>query len=130
MNSSYLGNNLSDSSDCEDENDNESVEKDIQDLCDSGFLTEEIFDSSLNDSESSMIEIKQIHDNLQKMNRVKDQISKYAGTAKENEKRLHNIEDLLNMGEKSIGEKKSLSQKDLEDSDDSDHWQEVEGKLI
>ena len=78
------------------------------------------------------MDIKAIHDNLEKMKRDREKLSKYSApdVSNENTSNNDNVADLLLMGENA--KKQGASQKRKKasqgDDSDSDNWEDVEGK--
>lgn len=100
--------------------------------------TIETMDDESSGNSLALVDLKAIHDNLQIMKSVKEKLSNYEGSkSKSVHKENVNIADLLAMGEESKtshGKKKKVaSQKrkkasQMDDSEESDSWEDVEGK--
>jgi len=117
---------LSDGSDNSDESDEEPQRKATQ------KKTADLLSSANEESEKPTMDLKAVHDNLERMKHVTEKLSKYSApdTSNENTSNNDNIADLLLMGEnaKKIGASQKRKKASQGDDSDSDNWEEVEGK--
>lgn len=89
--------------------------------------------SSINEeSGKPMMDLKAIHDNLEKMKHAREKLTKYTApdNSNENTSNNDNIADLLLMGEntKKAGASQKRKKASQGDESDSDNWEDVEGK--
>jgi xeroderma pigmentosum group C-complementing protein len=128
------GMKLSDSSDDDDEDssNNERVKKVKKPT------TSNPNDSINEESENVVIDLKSIHDNLERIQRTKEKLSNYnsnnikstaAATKSSSQKENVNVADLLAMGENSTTSKSSQKRIKASQGDDSEQsdWESVEG---
>lgn len=117
---------LSDGSDNSDESDEEPKIKATQ------KKTADLLGSATEESEKPTMDLKAVHDNLERMKHVSEKLSKYSApdNSNENTSNNDNIADLLLMGEnaKKIGASQKRKKASQVDDSDSDNWEEVEGK--
>ena len=84
--------------------------------------------SNINESSSgTMVDLNSVHENYQRIENAKAQLSNYKNTNGNSQKENVNIADLLALGEGSSSPAKKSKRVRKEDSD-SDGWEEVEGK--
>lgn len=89
--------------------------------------------SSINEeSGKPMMDLKAIHDNLEKMKHAREKLSNYTApdNSNKNTSKNDNITDLLLMGEndKKAGASQKRKKASQADESDSDNWEDVEGK--
>lgn len=84
--------------------------------------------SNINESSSgTMVDLNSVHENYQRIENAKAQLSNYKNTNGSSQKENVNIADLLALGEGPSSPVKKSKRVRKEDSD-SDGWEEVEGK--
>lgn len=123
---------LSDSSGSEDENEGPSTSQNVK------KGTAALINSINQASGGTMLDLKSVHDNYQRMENAKAKLLSYKKSDGGSQKENLNIADLLAMGEgastasePSTSKKSSQKRKAQRDDDsDSDQWEEVEGKKI
>ena len=94
--------------------------------------TAELVSSGNEESGKPAMDLKAIHDNLERMKHDREKLSKYSAFNLSNEKTGtdDNVADLLLMGEnaKKIGASQKRKKASQGDDSDSDNWEDVEGK--
>lgn len=92
----------------------------------------DLINSINEESWKPMMDLKAIHDNLQKMKHAREKLSKFQApdnnSAENADDADDNIANLLAMGEKSAGASQKRKKASQADDSDSDNWEEVEGK--
>ena len=78
-------------------------------------------------SDSTMMDLKSVHENYQRMENDKAKLLNYTSKKIDSQKENLNIADLLAMGESESTKKRPRATQDTE-SDDG--WEEVEGKRV
>ncbi|XP_070501886.1 DNA repair protein complementing XP-C cells homolog isoform X2 [Chironomus tepperi] len=117
---------LSDGSDNSESEENETKPK----IKETQKKTVELVSSIKEESEKPVMDLKAIHDNLEKMKFAREKLSKYSAPENSNENTSNNdnIADLLLMGEnaKKAGASQKRKKASQGDESDSDNWEDVE----